>query len=166
MRYWINPENQSYELSDDDLTQIGFIEVTERPSPYSEVYHWNAEDQQWVIDSVSLAQAIAARRYEVETGGVYYNNRHIDTSDRSKTLLMMTRARCENVAGPFMINWKICESEYLTLSATDFMTLSGKVCDFIGQCFDSEAALLDRSIRLDFSVEELNTSWPSNIITL
>lgn len=166
IRYWLHRNNLNYEISSDDMTRYGYMEVTERPSPYSGAYVWDVSESVWKIDQEQAIKAIALRRYEVENGGVYYNNKRFDTTDRGKVLLTMTRNRCANLAVDTSVKWKFGDGDYSEFTALELLTIADKVADFIGACFDHEAMLVDRVIRKDFSMEELITGWPSPIIEI
>lgn len=166
IRYWLHRNNLNYEISSDDMTRYGYMEVTERPSPYSEAYRWNNDKAEWELNHEAAIKTIAERRFEVENGGVYYSNKRFDTSDRGKILLHMTRCRCANLPVSATIKWKFDDNDYGEFTALEMLTIIDKVAEFIGACYDHEAELVNRIIRKDFSMEELNSGWPKQIIEI
>lgn len=166
MRYWIRRDTLSYELSEDDMSFMGYTEVTKRPDVYSEIYSWSFEEGRWVPDRAALRNAIAVRRFEVETGGVYVENYRIDTTDRGKLMLMMAASRAETLPEGTLVSWKIDNDNYTAFTPAQIIDLKNKVCDFIGQCFEYERQLADRIIRQDFDVSEITEGWPNGVIKL
>lgn len=166
MRYWIRRDTLSYELSEDDMSFMGYVEVTKRPDVYPEVYSWSFSESRWVADREALRVAIAQRRYDVETAGVYVGDFRIDTTDRGKLMLVMAASRAESLPEGTLVSWKISNDSYTSFTPAQIIALKNEVCDYIGQCFEHERVLADRIIRQDFDVAEIATGWPSNLITL
>lgn len=164
MRYWLDKTTQNYEFSTDDMSFVGYTEVTERPSLYPSMYKWDFERQVWVIDYDLAVKTIADRRYEVETSGVYYNNERIDTSDRGKSMLTLAGVRATGMDPAAVIDWKVENGRYIPLTAEQILFLQTAIAIFIGKTFDHERALLERCTRLDFDPAELNTGWPDAVI--
>lgn len=167
MRYWISRDGSEYVASEDDLRSLmNYVEVTQRPELYTDVWQWSFEDSKWILNVAAVQQAIADRRYEVETAGVYVDGNLISTTDRSKLLLMMAADRVKDSTDTLDIKWKIANDHYVSFTPAQIQTLKTKVCDYIGACFVYESQLIDRINRQDFDISELNTGWPDNVIAL
>ena len=50
MRYWILRDGTQYTPSFDDLSQLGFVEITEQPTQYPDLWYWDFTQNAWVLD--------------------------------------------------------------------------------------------------------------------
>jgi hypothetical protein len=104
--------------------------------------------------------ALAAKRYEVETGGIIVNGVAVATDDRSKTLLL--GARLEALMNPATsLRWKTSDG-FVPLSGSQIITISGAVRAHVQACFDREAELAARIAAADDPVAvDISSGWPA-----
>lgn len=163
MRYWIRQDTMAYELSDDDMSRFGYIEVTERPSTYSDMWTWSFESWSWVVNKESAKKVISQKCFDLETSGVVYEEHTFGTDDRNKILLTMMalQATRDNTK---VFSCKTADGEFVDISATDIQLLVDGISDYTQACLLREKDLLVQLSGDDFSVEAMDEGWPSNII--
>ena len=103
-------------------------------------------------------QAIAARRYEAEVGGITLNGVQIDTDDRSK--LLINGAALEATIDPtYVMQWKT-SGGFIELTAMQVIGIARAVRAHVQACFDREAELLAALEAGTFTEEMLEQGWP------
>lgn len=101
---------------------------------------------------------IAARRYEVEIGGIEVAGMHVDTDDRSK--LLINGAALEAFLNPqYVMQWKT-PGGFVDLSAEQIIAVARAVRAHVQQCFDREAVLLAAHDAGTFAPAMLEEGWP------
>lgn len=102
--------------------------------------------------------AIAAKRYEVEISGIEVAGMHVDTDDRSKTLI--AGAALETLVDPaYVMQWKTA-SGFIELAAPQIMAVARAVRAHVQACFDREATLLGELAEGTFEPSMLDAGWP------
>lgn len=85
-----------------------------------------------------LLSRLAARRWQVETGGIVLNGMTVATDDRSKTMIM--GARIAAMANPdHVVNWKMPDGSWVQLDAATITAISDAVLNHVNNCFEKEA---------------------------
>lgn len=108
--------------------------------------------------SVQLA-AIAARRYQAETGGFEFNGFTINTEDRSK--LLIDGAALEATLDPeYTLRWKT-PSGFVGLNAGQVIVVARAVRAHVQACFDREDVLMAEVEAGTYSEEMLEEGWPA-----
>lgn len=103
--------------------------------------------------------AIAARRWQAETAGIGVGGMHIDTDDRSKTLI--TGSAIKAMRDPeYSLNWKTPDG-FIQIPASQVLAMADSVSDHVQTCFDRESALLDALADGTFTPEMLDHGWPA-----
>lgn len=102
--------------------------------------------------------AIAARRYEAETGGIIVNGMAIDTGRDSQALI--TGARLAGMDDPsYVCNWKTPDG-FIQLDADTVKAVANTVRAHVQACFDREAALLSMVEDGSYTEAALEEGWP------
>ncbi|GKV88218.1 DUF4376 domain-containing protein [Pectobacterium carotovorum] len=161
MRYWLRLDNMQYEISGDDMTPWGFIEVPKKPEPHQEIYAWDINKWDWGISEQLARGAIALSRYEKETAGITFNGNRFHTTDRSKTMLCGAAIKClrdENKA----FHWKTIDGQFIELSSVDILALHDAVIDYVESCFSREQSLVNSLLLNELTAEMIDEGWPSN----
>ncbi|EEE42850.1 DUF4376 domain-containing protein [Roseibium alexandrii] len=105
-------------------------------------------------------EALAAKRWEVETGGLILNGVLIDTSRESQAMIngAYAQAQRKKDAPGYMINFKGRDG-WVSLTADQMINIGEAVGDFVQACFDHERSLSDLIDQSDTSVD-INAGWP------
>lgn len=93
--------------------------------------------------SVAKAQArkaLAAKRYEVETGGITVNGTPVKTDRETQSILTAARTRALE-DGNFSVDWKVSNGVFVTLDAATIIAIANAVADHVQACFSNEKAL-------------------------
>lgn len=107
---------------------------------------------------VSVAAAIAARRYVAETAGIEVSGIHIDTGRDSQSLI--TGAALNAVIDPsYVCNWKT-PSGFVQLDAQTLIGVATTLRAHVQACFDREAELLAALEDGTFTESMLGEGWP------
>lgn len=103
----------------------------------------------WLIPAVDMSTAdaktaaraaLAARRYEAETGGILVNGIPFKT-DR-ETALILTGARIAALEDPaFTVDWKVGNGVFVTLDATALIAAADAVRAHVQSCFSNEKTI-------------------------
>lgn len=125
-----------------------------------------------------LLAKIAERRWQHETGGVVINGMPVDTSDRSKTLIVGKYRKAEKSAPGATFTWKT-NAGPVQITAATMIAIGDAIEDFIQDCFDREAVLIPAANALtepadvvaaitapSTSLVNWTAGWPSTEITL
>lgn len=108
----------------------------------------------------SMVAKIAARRYQAETSGITLNYIQISTEDRSK--LLINGAALEATIDPeYTMQWKT-PSGFVTLTASEVITIARVVRAHVQACFDREAVLLQALQEGALTDEMLDQGWPES----
>lgn len=107
---------------------------------------------------------LAAKRWEVENGGIVVNGIHIATDDRSKN--MITSAAMLAIQDPnFKTKWKSATGYFYDVDATTMTTIAMAVAAHVQACFDNESRLREEiskaTTRAALSKIDLNQGWPT-----
>lgn len=90
---------------------------------------------------MTLQEYAAAKRWEMEVGGIEVNGLTVATDDRSKT--MISGARVAAMANPdFKTSWKGAGGEFVPLDAHAVIAISDAVLAHVSNCFATEALVL------------------------
>lgn len=115
----------------------------------------------WVVTPAPATfwpAAIAAKRYEVEIGGIEVSGMRVDTDDRSKSLIL--GAAVETLVDPaYVMQWKT-SGVFIELAAPQIMAVARAVRAHVQACFDREAALLAALADQSFVPAMLEEGWP------
>jgi hypothetical protein len=107
---------------------------------------------------IATRAAIAARRYEAETGGITVGGMAIDTGRDSQALIM--GARLAGIDDPaYVCNWKT-PNGFIQLDAETVKAVANTVRAHVQACFDREAALLGMVEDGTYTEAALEEGWP------
>lgn len=105
---------------------------------------------------------VAARRWQAEVAGINVSGMHIDTDDRSKTLI--TGSAIKAMRDPeYTLNWKTPDG-FIQIPATQVLAMADAVSDHVQACFDREAELLGALADGTFTAEMLEEGWPNESV--
>ena len=104
------------------------------------------------------ADQIAARRFQVETGGVTVAGVQINTERDSQSLLTGA-AFAASIDPDYRIKWK-AETGFVDLSAQQIIGVASAVRAFVQACFNREAELLGAVADRSITAEMLEEGWP------
>lgn len=107
----------------------------------------------------SLADVIAARRYEAEAAGITINGMAVATDDRSQSLITGA-ALAASLDDTYTCNWKTGEG-FVLLDAKTLLLIAKTVRAHVQACFDREAVLLAAVKDGSYTDALLNQGWPS-----
>ena len=132
----------------------GAIEVPYPPADARQPWlgdRWGAVPVEW-------PQAIAARRYQAEVGGITLNGLQIDTDDRSK--LLINGAALEVTIDPaYAMQWKT-PTGFVDLTGEQVIGIARAVRAHVQACFDREAELLAAVADGSITDQMLQEGWP------
>lgn len=113
----------------------------------------------FVVNSDQLFAAIAERRWQAETGGLYLQGTFVNTEDRSKTLLNGSALKAmRNPA--YVLRWKTPEG-FVELTAEQVLYFADAVADFVQACFDREEELQLAVVNNTYTDSMLHSGWPT-----
>ena len=104
------------------------------------------------------ADQIAARRFQVETGGVTVAGVQINTERDSQSLLTGA-AFAASLDPEYRIKWKAATG-FVDLSAQQIIGVASAVRAFVQSCFDRESELLNEVKNGTIELSMLETGWP------
>lgn len=105
----------------------------------------------WFVPAVDMSlsdaktaarEALAARRYAAETGGIVVNNLQIATDRHTQSVLTGARILAKEDAN-YSVNWKGPQG-WLVVNAAGIIAMADAVAAHIQACFDNEKALSDQ----------------------
>jgi hypothetical protein len=105
------------------------------------------------VDASQRQAAIAAKRYEIETGGIAVNGIIIPTDRDTQMKMMAARIRAKEDAA-YTVNWKT-PAGFVPLNSNSVIAIADAMAAHVQACFDHEAALLDDPAM------DINSGWPS-----
>lgn len=92
--------------------------------------------------------ALAAKRWEVETGGIVVSGVPVKTDE--DTQRKITGAYVQAVRNPdFTVRWKLGPAQFITLDATTVIAIGDAVTQHIQSAFDHEATVTDQIVEAD-----------------
>lgn len=103
-------------------------------------------------------QAIANKRWEVETGGLTLQGVYVNTEDRSKTLLNGAALKAMRNAA-YVLRWKT-PTGFIDLSSEQVLAFADAVADFVQVCFDREDELMAAVDAGTYNDTMLHLGWP------
>lgn len=150
MNYFKNSSGQVFAFeadgSQDDYRPKGLTELT---AP---------EIEDHLNPPVAIRGLIAARRWQVETGGIEIGGILIDSDRDSQALI--TGAALNAVIDPtYVCNWKT-PSGFVQLDAQTLLGVAVKLRGHVQACFDREADLLVAVADGTYTSDMLNEGWP------
>lgn len=159
MRYWIRPDGSDYSPSMDDMSRMGYIEVTVKPEVYSSLWDWSFDTNAWVLNTPRFIAQLAANRYQHEIAGLTIDGKTYDTDDRARVALMalITYGKPETV-------YKLADGSYETLTLDQIKALFDHVMDHTISCYAHEKVIREFVDEGLHTVEMLDDDWPSNVI--
>ena len=101
---------------------------------------------------------IAARRWQVETGGTTVEGIQVNT-DRDSQALMTGAAFAASLDPDYRIKWKAATG-FVELNRDEVIGLASKVRAFVQACFNREAELLGAVADGSITAEMLEEGWP------
>lgn len=104
------------------------------------------------------ADQIAARRFQVETGGVTVAGVQINT-DRDSQSLLTGAAFAASIDPDYRIKWK-AETGFVDLKGEQILGIASEVRAFVQSCFDRESELLNEVKNGTIELSMLETGWP------
>jgi hypothetical protein len=105
------------------------------------------------------ADDIAARRWKAETAGIDVGGMHIDTDDRSKTLINGSALKAMRNVN-YTLNWKTPDG-FVQIPAEQVLAMADAVADHVQACFDREDELLAALAIGTLTPEMLEEGWPN-----
>ncbi|WP_210705972.1 DUF4376 domain-containing protein, partial [Pseudomonas iridis] len=102
---------------------------------------------------------IAARRYQVETGGVTVEGIPVNT-ERDSQALMTGAAFAASLDPNYQIKWKAATG-FVELNRDQVIGLASEVRAFVQACFNREAELLGFVADGSMTAEMLEEGWPA-----
>lgn len=106
--------------------------------------------------------ALAAKRWEVETGGIVIGGLSVKTDE--DTQRKITGAYVQALRNPDMtVRWKVGPASFVTLDAATLLAIGDAVTAHIQQAFDHESELVeqivDASDWTELSAVDIETGW-------
>jgi hypothetical protein len=105
--------------------------------------------------------ALAQKRWEIETGGITINGRFVDTSDRSKTLIIGKSIKAKE-NDDLTFQWKV-GSGFVTIDSATMISIADAVEAHVQGAFDREAELssdiLDATTTAEVRAVNINSGW-------
>lgn len=173
---WIDTEAQSGTLPDAALLrELSDTEWDARVDPT-----WIAQDEsivttpppgngyllpskEWKPDATYQADiarsAIAARRYQAESGGITVSGVTVAT-DRDSQSLITGAALAATLDDSYSCNWKTGDG-FVKLDAKTLLSIAKTVRAHVQACFDREAELLAAVKGGSYTAGMLDQGWPS-----
>lgn len=105
--------------------------------------------------------AIAAKRWEVETGGIVFAGVPIKTDEDTQRKITGAYVRATRDSG-FTVQWKIGPATFITLDATTIIGIGDAVTAHIQDAFATEAALSDAVVQASDWTELSAIDWPTD----
>lgn len=161
----------------EERSALGFTEV-EDPAPIDERFYFISSDgtvSQKSLDQCKqfLLNQIADIRWSKESSGIIYNN-HVFLTDAQSRINYLAALMQAQVDPTYSVIWKarvetdnVMEStaSFITLSASDIITITQSGIDYITKCFDNEKTLgeaINSATSLDdLLLIDLQSNWPS-----
>jgi hypothetical protein len=87
-----------------------------------------------------VLEALAAYRYDAQSGGVTVDGNRYDTDPESRSALIAAYVLA-NLNPAFTCNWKTADDTFVTLDAAGVIAVGNAVLAFVQKCFDAEKTL-------------------------
>lgn len=132
-----------------------------------------ALEAEWAANAPTLGQlrlrkldALAAKRWEKEAGGIVFNGMTVATDAVSQTKIIGA------VVGAQMdpqstIQWKMADGSFSTLDATAVLAMAMAVRAHVQACFDNEAEIRvliqAAGTKEELDAIDIDAGWPSNV---
>jgi hypothetical protein len=131
------------------------------------------ENNNWVIRTAlptfeqlkaEKLNALADKRWEVETGGITFGSFKLatDVTSQTKYIGAVVGAQIDPTS---IVNWKMDDGTFVELNATEITEIAMIVRSHIQACFDKEAelrGLIEASTNKDdLDAIDINVDWPA-----
>ena len=116
----------------------------------------------WVLADLTDEQwtdKIAARRWQVETGGTTVEGVQVNT-ERDSQALLTGAAFAASLDPNYQIKWKAATG-FVELTGAQVIDLASQVRAFVQACFNREAELLGAVADGSITAEMLEEGWPA-----
>ena len=155
---------------------LGFSEVPDEEAYDTRFYSKDSQTGQIAQHPMQqcrdvVANELADIRWNKETQGIIYANSVFDTDNQSKVNYIGALLNAQ--ANPsYTVIWKAKEAsnnepKFITLNASDIITIVGSGMHYISECFNREANLKSQIIAANTLPEllaiDLQSGWPSRI---
>ncbi len=110
------------------------------------------------VPTVDARALIAARRYQVETGGITVNGMKLDTN-RDSQALVAGAALAAVIDSAYRCKWKTL-SGFIELDAKQIIAVASAMRAHVQACFDRESTLLAAMETGKFVESMLDEGWP------
>ena len=166
------PENWSGGIIND----IEYVVVVPTPTPNVNFGWMVQESRPQIIDGVwtqswntillstnQLINSITDKRYEIETGGITRGNT-VFATDRDSQIKYMTASFMLNSSNS-SINWKINDTDFITLTASDMANITNKVFAHVQAAYDQEKYYINLINSTNSSIlanTDFTQGWPDN----
>lgn len=163
LRYWLRLDDMGYEISADDMSYMGYTEVTKKPEPHSEIYIWDINTWDWAIDLSKAKASIKQVQLQKETAGVTLNDQTFGGNDREKLLLIMFASKAvRDTEHTFYL--ETVEGVRVQLTSTEIITLHDKVIDHTEFCFNRAAELEQALDAGTLTPEMIDEGWSAPVV--
>ena len=88
-----------------------------------------------------LLDRAAAKRWEIETGGIILNDAPIPTDERTRGVLTAAYVKAQADAAYLITDWKIGPGTYTTLDAATIIAMANAVEAHVQACFSANKAV-------------------------
>ncbi len=109
-------------------------------------------------------EALAARRWLAETGGIMLGEMSIKTDEDTQRKITGAYVKADKDAG-FSARWKIAPGVFVTLDAATILMIGDAVTAHIQTCFDNEADItadiLAAADEAELDAIDIETGWPA-----
>jgi len=105
--------------------------------------------------AVPRVDAVAARRYQAEVGGVVWNGWPVATDRDSQSKVNAAYVMAKDGHWPAGAGWKFADGVYRPLTADQVQALALAVAGHVQACFAREAALVSDA------TADINSGWPA-----
>lgn len=119
----------------------------------------NLNKQPYPEVALDVPKMIAAKRYQVETGGIIFNGMDIDSGRDSQGLI--TGAALQSmIDANYSLRWKTMNG-FIELTGAQVIEIATAIRAHVQACFDREAELLAAVEAGTFTPGMLDEGWPS-----
>jgi len=153
-------------LVDGQIVERRDVEITDIPAHKAQSLGWKSliavgegdhvsvkfdETTITVIRAPTKAQLLdraAAKRWEIETGGITLNNAPIPTDERTRGVLTAAYVKAQADANYVITDWKVGPGTYTTLDAATIIAMANAVEAHVQACFTANK-IVDAKINND-----------------
>lgn len=161
---WAPPEPPSPESLEGSGWAL--LEIEPQPSGYFIPGEVREEDGRYIrgwafadLTDEQWTDKIAARRYQVETGGTTVEGVQVNT-ERDSQALLTGAAFAASLDPNYQIKWKAATG-FVDLTGEQVIGLASQVRAFVQACFNREAELLGFVADGSITAEMLEEGWPA-----